>query len=502
MSLLRQLGDRLSDRLRPAADAVAAATDPDRVLQGVMSGFIERARVTWPDLRHGRWRPGEPLRLLFAGYAGTRNTGGDVRVEEMIRQFRHVLGPDNVDLSLLTFDAKLTRGYFRTVKQIEMPLVFPKFLYDTLADQHGLVACEGSMFKSKFASALTTFMVGGLGLANAGDKLSIAYGGEAGAMTPTLEDMVRKHCAESLILCRNEASRGVLGGLGLKTHSGTDTAWAFDPAPHAAGQALLRAHGWDGVRPVLVLCPINPYWWPVRPDLARAAALAALGLHRDDHYRSIYFHHHGDDVDRRFDAYLESWARAVRAFRRHDDPFIVCVAMEQLDRRACEDLAARLGGAAVLGSDQVQMYELVSVLRQARYLLSSRYHAIVTSMPAGIPSAGVTMDERIRNLMADRGQPELCLEVDDPDLSRRIEGVLDRLAGDPANVRDGIEGCVVDNLERMGAMGRVLARHVRDRLAGFPLPDGMGDAGPWHHLPPFPPAVAELVAARRPRGEA
>ena len=50
---------------------------------------------------------------------------------------------------------------------------------------------------SKFASALSTFMVGTLGLASAGDKLSIAYGGEAGKMDPGLEALVRKYCADS-----------------------------------------------------------------------------------------------------------------------------------------------------------------------------------------------------------------------------------------------------------------------------------------------------------------
>jgi len=28
---------------------------------------------------------------LFAGYNGTRNMGSDVRVEEMLRQIRHIL---------------------------------------------------------------------------------------------------------------------------------------------------------------------------------------------------------------------------------------------------------------------------------------------------------------------------------------------------------------------------------------------------------------------------
>jgi polysaccharide pyruvyl transferase WcaK-like protein len=40
------------------------------------------------------------------------------------------------------------------------------------------------------------------------------------------------------------------------------------------------------------------------------------------------------------------------------------------------------------------MYQLVSILRRCHLLVSSRYHGIVTCMPALVPSAGVTMDER------------------------------------------------------------------------------------------------------------
>jgi hypothetical protein len=56
------------------------------------------------------------LKILFAGYAGARNTGGDVRVEEMIRQVRHILGDDNIDLSILTIDQQLTNNYFEKVR--------------------------------------------------------------------------------------------------------------------------------------------------------------------------------------------------------------------------------------------------------------------------------------------------------------------------------------------------------------------------------------------------
>ncbi|MCL6480209.1 MAG: hypothetical protein K6U02_00645, partial [Firmicutes bacterium] len=58
----------------------------DLVLQAWVAALIEWRKLRWM-LGAGRpWQPGEPLRLLFAGYNGTRNTGADVRVEEMLRQ--------------------------------------------------------------------------------------------------------------------------------------------------------------------------------------------------------------------------------------------------------------------------------------------------------------------------------------------------------------------------------------------------------------------------------
>ena len=89
--------------------------------------------------------------------------------------------------------------------------------------------------------------------------------------------------------------------------------------------------------------------------------------------------------------------------------FPILVAMEMLDREACERSAERLGGAPVFSSDKYDMYEMVSVLRACDRMVSSRYHAIVTSMPGGVPSAGVTMDERIRNLMRERGHDHLLM---------------------------------------------------------------------------------------------
>ena len=493
--LFERIGERVRDRLADAADAAKEAVDPDVLLLESMGALIRLAGARYALDPGATWKPGQPLKLLFAGYSGTRNTGADVRVEAMIRQIRHLLGDELAELSITTIDPTLTRGYFRSVTQLHLPQIFPRFVFDTVHEVHGVIACEGSMFKSKFANALSTFMVGALGCASAENKIAVAYGGEAGAMDPALQRLVREHCSDALVICRNEASRKVLGDLGVPTESGTDTAWTFEPAPPEVGAERLRAVGWDGRTPVLAVCPIHAFWWPVKPDVVKGAVHLATGAYAREHYSSVYFHRSGDDVDAAQDAYIRGLADGIRRFRAEVDVFPILVGMEKLDRIACEQLRDALGyDLPMFVSDDHDMFVMVSVLRRCQLLLSSRYHAIVCSMPGLVPSAGVTMDERITNLMDDRGTPELALRVDQPALGKAVHQTLLRLHHDGDALRDGIGRTVVVNLERMGRMGQVFVDHLRARHPELPLRPELGMAGdPWDHLPPLAAELQDLV---------
>ena len=474
-------------------DRIGKALDPDKALQTAMSGFIEAAGVKHAlGVDQETWAPGKPLKIALAGYVGTRNTGADVRVEEMIRQFRHVLGDDNVALTIMTVDKALSAGYFRTVRQIEFPSVFPKFLYDECPKHHGVVACEGSMFKSKFASALSTFMAGALGMANVENKLSVGYGAEAGYMAPSLRDFVKKHVKQSLVQCRNEPSRRVLEDLGIRTTSGADTAWTFEPSPRERGVELLRAAGWDGQRKILVVCPINPFWWPVKPDVVKALAHRFGGQYKTEHYKSIYFHESSEESAQKYDAYISGLAEAMTAFMRERSIFPILVGMEQLDRRACDHLADRLPHRPpMFVSDEFQMYDLVSILRCCSMMVASRFHAIVTSMPGQVASAGVTMDERIRNLLTDRGHPDLIFEVDEENLGEKLLHPLRRLDREHDAIAADIGRAVPRQLQLMGQMGLDFVDEVARVYPEFPRRDVPRT---WlHHLPPLPQTVRHLL---------
>src|SRR5207244_12623308 len=124
-----------------------------------VSGLIEITRFGWMLGLGERWTPGEKLKLLFAGYNGTRNTGSDVRVQEMLRQIRHVLGAEHVDFSVMTQNFARTKGYFESTRQVYLHDVYPPFLFRAVRPNHGVLACPGSVCKGKFATDLKAMLI-------------------------------------------------------------------------------------------------------------------------------------------------------------------------------------------------------------------------------------------------------------------------------------------------------------------------------------------------------
>ena len=465
----------------------------DFLLVAWVSALVEIRRFGWMFGLGKRWTPGEKLKLLFAGYNGNRNTGSDLRVQETLRQARHVLGPENVDFSVMTQNFDLTRGYFEGTRQVHLPDVFPPFLFREVHANHGVVACEGSMFKSKFANALTTMMIGSLGLASAENKLSVGYGGEAGYMDALVENMCARYVKDSLIIPRSAESQALLSKMSIPTELGTDTAWTFEPHPPEYGRKVLRSAGWDEQTPILALCPILPFVWPVKGSLAKYIALLTTGAYKESQYRTVYFHESGRSVRANNSRYLSAFAKAAAAFLKRHRLFPILVGMERLDTRACKEFAEHLGvgHVPVFTSDEYDMFQLVSILRQSSFLASSRYHAMVTTMPARVPSAGVTMDERIRNLMNERGHQHLFLTVEDPDLEPKLLDMLETLLAEADAIRDSIAKTVVRNLKVMARMGTFLEDAVGRTYPEFPLRSGVFS---WEdYLPPLSKELVQLV---------
>jgi hypothetical protein len=155
------------------------------------------------------------------------------------------------------------------------------------------------------------------------------------------------------------------------------------------------------------------------------------------------------------------------------------------------DIAAQIPGTPVFTSDDYDMFQLVSLLRAGTYMVSSRYHGIVTCMPSLVASAGVTMDERIRNLMRERGHQQFLLTVDDPELEPKLLQTMETLFAEAESVREGIGRTVVRNLKGMARMGTFLEDAMRRTYPEFPLRSGVLS---WEeYLPPLSRNLLQLA---------
>ena len=296
---------------------------------------------------------------------------------------------------------------------MHLPDVYPPFLWREVHANHGVISCEGSMFKSKFANALTTMMIGSLGLASAENKLSVAYGGDAGHMDDLIQWMCARYTNESLVITRSLESQQLLSGLGVPNELGADTAWTFEPYPQEYARQTLRAAGWDEKTPILVLCPIHPFVWPVRASIAKYLARATTGaLQRQPISHRVFLRIRA----RRSIASSSTTPRATSKPRRLLCSGIACfrylVAMERLDAVACRGHRKRNSWHADLHFRRLR--HVPTGVDPARvhlhgFLALSRHRHLHAR---GVVSAGVTMDERIRNLMRERGHQHLLLTVE------------------------------------------------------------------------------------------
>jgi polysaccharide pyruvyl transferase WcaK-like protein len=196
-------------------------------------------------------------------------------------------------------------------------------------------------------------------------------------------------------------------------------------------------------------------------------------------------------VDAAFERYLTAMANAVNAFRQKRQVFPVMAATEQLDTIACHRISEKLGGVPVFTSKDYDMYQMVSILRTGHMMASSRFHGIVTSMPALVPSAGITMDERIRNLMRERNHEDLLMDVGDRDLESKLLVALEKLYTEGDRIAEGIGRSVVRNLKMMARMGVYFEEEVQRRYPDFPV--RKGEWGWQDYLPPMSENLKQLI---------
>lgn len=101
------------------------------------------------------------------------------------------------------------------------------------------------------------------------------------------------------------------------------------------------------------------------------------------------------------------------------------------------------------------------------------------------------MDERIRNLMRERGHENFLLTVDDAELEEKIPDVLRALDANADQVRCAMGRIVARNLQLMARMGTYFEEQVARTYPEFPIRRGVLS---WEdYLPPLSSLLRALI---------
>lgn len=423
-----------------------------------------------------RWSPGEKLEILLLAYSGARNTGAEVRVGECIRQLNLILGEENIVINMTTLNLAEAEEYFKGYKVSLKPLnaIFFGDVFRYVLENHVVVLVEGSCWKENFASALLLYFLYGSGLAATLNKASFSYAVDAGKMNRlnnTLSYLFSRKM--SRIITRSEESSERLEKLGLPTHSTrVDTAWTMDVESNAWAKRELKRLGWNGKKPLVGLAMQNYFWWPVVPDSYRWAK-TMLGGEDEYQYKMIYFYDYPEEDKRRYEEFAATLAEQMDWIAETYDAQIVVVGMEGLDQRACEDTERLMNNKPILFTCNSYVgTEIGAMLRNLRLLITTRYHAMLLSMPGKAPFIGLSRDERIRGVMKETGlYDKYYLDYREPDLGDRLRRMVAELMEE--DEKDRVRSVIREHLPyyfaQMGMLGLDIRRMVMEQFPSFPL---------------------------------
>jgi polysaccharide pyruvyl transferase WcaK-like protein len=433
-----------------------AAPDPDSVFLDDMLALIDRARARGPRRRA---RDGT-LRILLLGYVGAGNTGADVRAIEVIRQLRCTFSGRRLALTLLGFGELYDHPELAGVTRFApSPPYLPDALDSALPGFDMVLNVEGSTYTSRFSDALAGSLIGGVSLADAHGALACAYGVDTGTMSARLETFVASSLSGALVYCRSRAALERLGALGSVPCPGADPAWRYRTAPHALLPALPPRYA--------VLCPNNPYWWPVVTDVHRAFALQRDGVDSPLRHGPFTFHSWDSTRAHSFERYALGYATLAHELRRRGiEP--VLVAMERGDAAACEAIAARLTDPPrIVARPRATIDAVLGTLARACCVVTTRYHAALFAMSHSVPVFGVSMDERIVQLFDDARLSECAFACDDPLFAQRV---LERIDVDALQAPERLVRAYATlsgtQLERLDQMAAGLSDSLEQREAG------------------------------------
>jgi polysaccharide pyruvyl transferase WcaK-like protein len=452
------------------------------------------------------------VRILMVGYNGANNTGAEALLLRDIQDVRAVFG-EKAMITIPTLNEANLRRYVRenhSLRIAPLPALYFGAIRRMVREHDLVMLVEGSTYMDTWGSPLLWAFLWATRCAHSLDRRSLAYAVDAGALSPANQRRVRRTAGlTDLIVTRSAAAADRLRAWGVRSpiEVTADNAFLFEPGGGERDAAADLACGGDrgsdanraagrgtgAGRGAVGLAAVDFTLWP--------AVMRPWGR-RENCYRWPYYFSSSPHRSRTRDALVQCYAGLIDDLAENHGRRAVLICMEQLDEPLARRIRAHLrrpDAVEIRSAREHDASEMTLLLRGLELLVTSRFHASVLSLAAGVPQVAVGHDTRLAALYRDLGLGEEWFF--DPRLEpldrlfERLAGKIRTLLDDPGPQRELLRRGYAEQMRR--------ARLNRELLAGFArtcFPEAAAAAGADTAMPaadtpePAPAAVSSAAA--------
>lgn len=353
--------------------------------------------------------------VLLVGYGGANNTGADVRLIKAIEDVRECFGKCT-RVTVATLDKAKTARIVRedeNTRIVRIPKWFVWRIFREACRHDVTMLVEGSTFVDHWSCALFYLFMWAAFSAKIAGRKSVAYAVDAGKLGNWNKRLAAAIANRmTFVITRTEAAKAKLEAMGVKSpiYATADLAVGFlpelRPIPRVVGTPLRIA-----------VAPIEFFHWPVR--------FRGFGK-RENCYSWPYYFTWTEQRKLSSFRMIGIYSRFIERCAQEYGAKVAIIAMEEIDAKVCkqiyEVLPAHITRQIELHSASIcDPFAIVRVLRDSDYLITSRYHASVLSLHAGVPQIAIGHDDRLETIYQEYGlRDEYFLSYTEDALERRL----------------------------------------------------------------------------------
>jgi polysaccharide pyruvyl transferase WcaK-like protein len=376
-----------------------------------------------------------PIKVLLVGYNGANNTGSEARLLAIIEDVRSVFGT-NAIITIPTLNEANLRRYVTEDEHLRIepiPTIFYLALRRLIKEHDLIMLIEGSCYMDTWAAPLLWAYLVTSKYSREYGKPSIAYAIDAGKLAPKNVPKVRRDASKvDLIITRTHLAAKRLSGWGVTAPIKVtdDTAFTFDAGPEKGTLARLWPEAKEKVAGIAV---VDFNIWPV--------VMRPLGR-KENCYRWPYYFSRSPARRSLSEVLASRLSEEADHLVEQHGRNVALIAMESVDERLAREVHSRMrnkGAAKVFSSNQHEAAEMTRLLRDLDLLITSRYHAAVLSMAAGVPQTAIGHDLRLHDLYEESGLIEdFFISLKMPELWQRLSKNVDRMVSEGPQIREMI----------------------------------------------------------------